>query len=274
MKKLLILSLITQFAYASGEPYPIGARSWAMGNSLVAVADRFSVINNPAGLGFLKGSFVNVGYHARYNVAGLQTVSLSGNYDSKIANFGIGLEKFGDKLYNEQKFGFAIGKSTQRFALGLKLNYLQATIENLSNQKTFLSEFGVIAKLSSKFQMGFHGYNLTGAKLYASQKIPTVIRLGAGFTPTKQILITVEAERDLDYPTIFKAGIEYQIVNNVFFRTGITSKINNAHFGFGIAKKNLTLDYAASTHQSLGFSHHLALSYSLSKNIDSPKKIY
>jgi hypothetical protein len=258
----LLLLLIQGTAFASGEPYPIGARSWAMGNSLVAVADRFSVINNPAGLGFLQGNFINVAYHTRYNVAGLQNASLSGNYNTKLANFGIALEKFGDKLYNEQKYGLAIGKSTQRVALGIKATYLQATIENLSNQKTFLTEFGVIAKMTSKFQVGFHGYNLLGAKLYASQKVPTVLRLGAGFTPTKQILITAEAERNLDYPTIFKAGIEYQIVNNVFFRTGITSRINNAHFGIGISKKNFTLDYATSTHQSLGLSHHLTLSFS------------
>lgn len=270
MRYLYFLLFLPTFVYATGEPYPIGARSWAMGNSLVAVADRHSIFNNPAGLGFLQNSFVNTSYHSRFGVSGLQTISISGNYNLKPVNIGFGIDRFGDKLYNEQRLGLALGKGIGRFSLGVKVNYLQAVIENLTSRKTFLTEFGVISKISSKLHAGFHVSNLTGGKLFETQVIPTIIRLGMGFLPSKQILITVEAERNLNLPTIVKAGLEYQIIQNVYLRTGIMSKINNAHFGIGFAKKNLIFDYAANTHQSLGFSHHISLSYQLTNKEVKP----
>jgi hypothetical protein len=251
--------------FASGEPFPMGARSWGIGNATVAIADNYSIFNNPAGLGFLKQNFASTSYHARYNIAGLQNLSLSGNYNTKYLNVGLGIERFGDKLYSEQKLGLALAKSSNRVSLGLKISYFQATIENFTSRNTLLTEFGVMTKLSSKVQLGFHAYNLTGAKLFASQHIPTVLHLGVSFAPTKQILLVTEAEKDIELPTLIKVGLEYQIVKNFYLRTGITSKLNNAHFGFGFQSKQFIFDYAVSSHSALGFSHHLTLSYQLTK---------
>lgn len=262
----MIFLLKTNLILASGKPFPIGAKSWGIGNATAALADRNSVFNNPAGLGFLKENFVSTSYHARYNIAGLQTLSLLGNYNTKFANIGLGIERFGDKLYNEQKLGLAIGKSTNMISLGLKVSYFQAAIENFTSKNTLLTEFGVMTKLSSKLQLGFHAYNLTGAKLFASQHIPTILRLGLSFTPTKQILLVAEAEKNIELPTYIKAGIEYQIVKDFYLRTGLTSKLNHAHFGFGFQSKQFIFDYALSSHSALGFSNHLSISYQIGKS--------
>jgi hypothetical protein len=267
---LFFFYVITHFfhstlAFASGEPFPMGARSWGIGNATVAIADNYAFFNNPAGLGFLKENFTNASYHARHGIAGLSTVSLSGNYNTKYTNIGLGIERFGDKLYNEQKLGLALAKSTNRVSLGLKVSYFQAAIENFASKKTLLTEFGVMTKLSSKVLMGFHAYNLTGAKLFASQRIPTVLRLGLSFAPSKQILLVTEAEKDIELPMLIKAGLEYQIVKKFYLRTGITSKLNNAHFGFGFQSKQFFFDYAASSHSALGFSHHLSIHYQIGK---------
>lgn len=259
----IICLFYSKWAVASGDPFPMGARSWGIGNATVAISDNYSVFNNPAGLGFIKDNFTSASYHARYNIAGLQTLSLSGNFNTKYLNAGIGIEQFGDKLYNEQKIGVALAKSTNRVSLGLKVSYFQATIENFASKNTLITEFGLLTKLSSKLQLGFHAYNLTGAKLFASQRIPTVLRLGLSFTPTKQILLVTEAEKDIDLPMLIKAGLEYQIVKSFYLRTGITSKLNNVHFGFGFQSKQFLFDYATSNQSTLGFSHHLTISYQI-----------
>jgi len=262
----MIFLLKTNLILASGEPFPIGAKSWGIGNATAALADRNSVFNNPAGLGFLKENFVSTSYHSRYNISGLQTLSLSSNYNTKFANVGLGIERFGDKLYNEQKLGLAIGKSTNLVSLGLKVSYFQVAIENFTSKNTLLTEFGVMTKFSPKIQFGFHAYNLTGAKLFASQHIPTILRLGLSFTPTKQILLVAEAEKNIELPMLIKAGIEYQIIKNFYLRTGMTSKLNHAHFGFGFQSKQFIFDYALSSHSALGFSNHLSISYQIGKN--------
>jgi hypothetical protein len=261
----MIFLLKTNLILASGEPFPIGAKSWGIGNATVAMADHNSVMNNPAGLGFLKENFVSSSYHSPYTIAALQTLSLASNYNTNFANIGLGIERFGDKLYNEQKLGLAIGKSMNLVALGLKVSYFQAAIENFTTKNTLLTEFGVMTKLSSKVQVGFHAYNLTGAKLFASQHIPTLLRVGLLFKPTKQILLVAEAEKNIELPTYIKAGIEYQIVNNFYLRTGLTSKLNHAHFGFGFQSKQFIFDYALSNHLALGFSNHLSISYQIGK---------
>lgn len=249
--------------HASGDPFPIGARSWGIGNAVVAIADKQSVFNNPAGLGFLTDHFISTSYHSRYSIAGLQTFALGGNFATRWAKIGLDVERFGDKLYNEHKLGLALAKSTNRVALGVKVSYLQVAIENFAVKQTLLTQFGVMAKLSSTINMGFLAYNLTGAKLFLSQRVPTVLRLGFSYQPGKQLLLATEAEKDIVLPIVYKVGLEYQIVKNFYIRSGITSRINNVHFGFGFQSKQFIFDYAASNHSLLGFSHHLSLAYQL-----------
>lgn len=256
--------------HASGEPFPIGARSWGMGNATVALADRQSVFNNPAGLGFLTNNFISTSYHNRFAIAGLNTFALGGNYNTSVVNVGLDVERFGDKLYHEQKLGLALAKNTGRVSLGIKASYLQAVVEGLATKRTLLTQFGVMAKLSSSVQLGFSAYNLTGARLFRSQRVPTVLRLGLSYQPTKQLLLVGEAEKDIVLPTLFKAGLEYQIIKNFYLRTGITSKLSNVHFGIGFQSKQFFFDYAISNHSLLGFSHHLSLAYQLGKTQQKP----
>lgn len=250
---------------ASGEPFPMGARSWGIGNATVAIADKQSVFNNPAGLGFLTDNFISTSYHNRYTLAGLSTFSLGANYNNKFANIGFDLERFGDKLYHEDKLGLAFAKSTSRVSLGIKVSYLQAVIEGYAAKRTVVTQFGVMAKLSSTLQVGFCAYNLTSARLFISQRVPTVLRLGLSYQPTKQLLLVGEAEKDIALPVLFKAGLEYQIVKNFYLRTGISPKASNFHFGIGFQAKQFIFDYAASNHAVLGFSHHLTLAWQLGK---------
>ncbi len=268
-KNLIILYLFVLFSAckvrAAGEPFPIGARSWGIGNATIAIADKQSVSNNPAGLGFLTDNFISTSYHNRYTLAGLGTFSLGANYRNKFANIGFDVERFGDKLYHEDRLGLAFAKSTNRVSLGIKVSYLQAAIEGYAVKRTLVTQFGVMAKLNSTLQLGFCAYNLTSARLFVSQRIPTILRLGLSYQPTKQLLLVGEVEKDIASPALFKTGLEYQIVKNFYLRTGITSKLSNAHFGIGFQAKQFIFDYAASSHSVLGFSHHLTLAWQLGK---------
>lgn len=267
-KLIVILFFIFQSGLqvkASGEPFPIGARGWGMGNATVAIADKQSVFNNPAGLGFLTDNFIATSYHSRYTIAGLNTFSLGANYNYKFAHLGFDAERFGDKNYHEDKLGLTLAKSTNRVSLGIKVSYLQAAIGGYAAKHTVVTQFGVMAKLSSALQLGFCAYNLTAARLFASQRVPTILRLGLSYQPTRQLLLVGEAEKDIALSPLFRAGIEYQIIKNFYLRTGITSRLSNAHFGIGFQAKQFIFDYAASNHTLLGFSHHFTLAYQLGK---------
>lgn len=245
----------------------VGGRSWGMGHAMVAIPHQQTFFSNPAGLGFLENSFVNSSFDSRFDIAGLSTVSLSAVLTQKLGTVAIGAERFGDQLYNENKVGIAISKRTERVSLGLKASFLGATVENVSARSTIVTEFGVMALLSSKVTLGFHANNLTGASLYPSQKIPTTLRLGGAFQPINKITLAAETDYILGYRPYFKGGLEYMLFENFYLRTGINSGVKTNHFGMGYGNEKWIFDYAVNTHPTLGFSHHFSLQLNLPKRL-------
>lgn len=246
--------------YAGGEPFPIGARSWGMGNTLVAIPNSQSFYNNPAGLGFLEGSHLNASYHSRFAVSGLDYLGASGSFEFSGFNFGVGLEHFGDNLYHESKLGLVMAKNTGRVALGIKIGYLNAGVADISSRHTLLGEFGVLARLSSKVNIGFHAYNLTAAKLYESQKIPTLLKIGLGFSPSGKVLVTAQCDYLVGQKPSVRAGLEYQFHTGFYARSGVNPLLRAWHFGLGWQYQKFSFDYAASTDMYFGISNQLTIS--------------
>ncbi len=255
--------LISPAVFGNGDPFPIGARSWGLGNAVVASPGNESFFYNPAGIGFSEQTTLFASYHSRYDIPGLGNAAVGGTVHTPAVNIGFGVEQFGDKLYNEVKGGLAISRKQGRIALGLKLSYFQAAVQDLTAKSTISTEFGVMADIRDNFRIGFHGYNLTGARLFASQNIPTVLRLGFAYQPSTQISLNAEAEKSTLYRLNIKGGVEYQIRQTITVRTGVNSLFNTFHFGTGFRLKQLQFDYAVHTSNILGLSHHLTIGTSL-----------
>lgn len=253
------------FETFGGDPFPIGARSWGVGNAVVALPHEQSFFYNPAGIAYAENSHASASYHSRFDVPGLGNAGVAAVIKANGVNIGVGFDQFGDELYNEVKGGIALARKQGRVSLGVKVSYFQATVKDLVAKNTILTEFGVMADIRDNFRVGFHGYNLTGASLFASQNIPTVLRLGFSYQPSKQISLNAEAEKSTLYPVNVKAGIEYEIRPKFFVRSGINSLANTFHFGTGMRLKHLQFDYAVSSSGSLGLSHHLTVGMALIK---------
>ncbi|WP_304233136.1 hypothetical protein [Jiulongibacter sediminis] len=252
---LLPLSVLAQTTILN----PVGAHSWGMGNAMTALPNELSFFYNPAGLSFAEQNYVNSSFDSRFDIAGLSTASLSASFQTSGLTIAAGAERFGDRLYNENKAGVAVSKNTGLVSLGIKASYLGSYAENITSSATLLTEFGVMAKLHSQVNMGFHAQNLTGARLVDGQKLPTTLRLGLAFLPIKQVAISAETAYTLQHKPFFRAGLEYAMKENLFLRTGINTQIKTNHFGIGYAYKQWQIDYAANTHPALGLSHHISL---------------
>lgn len=262
---LFISFFFCREAFANFDPFPIGARGWGLGNALVAMPTNQTFFYNPAGLGYLESTSAFASYHSRYDFIGLGNAAAGGTIQTSFANIGIGAEQFGDKLYHESKIGMAVAKKQGRVALGFKVSYFQIGIDEVAARSAILTEFGVMADIRDNLRFGFHGYNLTGATLFQTQNVPTVLRLGISYRPSKQIAINAEAEKSTLYPILVKAGLEYEIRENMFVRTGVNSLTNTFHFGTGLKLKHIVFDYAVHTSTYLGLSHHLTLSTNIKK---------
>jgi hypothetical protein len=264
----LLICLCLHFTvYASGDPFPMGARAWGMGNATLTVSDGWAVFNNISGLAGVQHRNILVAYDNRYGVSGFQTMAIGYIHPLRYGTLGVSLNRFGDNLYNEHKLGVAFSHQLDRVSLGLKINYVQFAIDELGSRSRILFEFGGITTITSQLSFGAYIYNFNQAKLadYQDERIPTVMRAGLSYHPIAKLMLNAEVEKDVDFPATVKVGLEYEVVKHLYLRTGVTTKPFVNHLGLGFVKNKFQFDYAARTHPILGLSHHLSVGYRIEK---------
>jgi hypothetical protein len=276
---LFIIIVFPGIAMSNQDDFPIGARSWGMANAVVAQSDRYSIYNNIAGLATQVEASVFSSYHSYYGFDGINTVTFGAVVplrEEMAAGFSV--QRFGDKIYNELSFGLGIAHRINRISLGLKLSYRQIAVNAPSlslSKKAFVVEMGGIAQITSTVYFGAHVYNLAQGSFSGegSEKLPTVLKTGLTYIPTKSLRLSAEFVKNTEYPASLRAGLEYEAISQVFVRTGITVKPYTNHFGFGIVGNKFTVDYASTSHPQLGWSHHITLAYAWKKTEDGVKDL-
>ncbi len=269
MKRLLSAAFILLFsvaAQAQTSDFPIGARSAGMANASVALTDIWAVHHNQAAMVGLEQAGVAAYYENRFLLSNMNLQGATAVLPTpKAGVFGISYSRFGNKLFNQSRYGLAYGKKLWEFlSVGLQLSYLNTTIaENYGSRHSFIAEIGLLSLVSKKLRIGFHAFNLTRTKLADGydERVPMNFRLGAQYDFSKKVKVAVEAEKDLELPAVFKAGIEYFPADILAIRVGIGTAPFRANFGLGLRLKFLHFDIAGSVDPVLGFSPKASLAY-------------
>lgn len=270
-----LLSLFILIASANSliatENYPIGARSAAVGHASVTYGDLWSAFNNQAGLTALKHITAGAAYENRFLIAELSLRSFAFALPAnKTGVFALSASVFGGSLYNEKKAGLAFAKQLgEKFSAGIQLDYLSTHLANdddgyeYGSRNTFTAEAGFLAEPMKDLKIGLHVFNPTRAKLadYDDERVPACLRLGGSYKFSDKVLLSAEIEKSNDSKSIFKTGLEYHIVEQVFLRAGIASNPALSSFGFGFKLKQWQLDMSSTYHQVLGFSPQVSLVY-------------
>ena len=266
MKRILLLLLVMYGFNAQAQigSFNLGGRSAGMAGASLTLGDEFSLFNNIGGLGRVENHAAFASYQNRYGVSQFQVVGAGAIYHSDIGNAGVGFYKFGDDIYSEQRVHLAIGNKIQMVSLSLGVDLLQYNISTVGTNNAVAIQFGGIAEITKQLRFGAHVFNLNQAKLDSEtgERLPTVMKGGLSYRPTDELMINMEVEKDLDFDEIFRAGIEYQIVEKVFVRTGISTQPFLGAFGIGFHPKNLKFDYAFSNDSKLGSIHEISVAYS------------
>ena len=271
-----------------------GARAAALGNASVAIGgDVWSMGNNVAGLGEVQRPTVGFYGENRYfspalnvgvlNLAlplGLQPSAATtkpavmpgaeGGSDAPTpaawARHGVvGLEaqRFGGQLYNETRVGVGYGYRFGQISLGGRVDVLQVSIEGLGSRRVAMGTLGgQIEVLPRKLSFGAALYNISQTKLasYQDERVPTILKAGLAYRPGTQVLLLVEAEKDVERAANFKVGLEYRPVPVLAARLGLASLTEQASAGVGVLAGAFQIDYAAAFQQALGFRQHLSIS--------------
>ena len=271
MKKIIpLLFSIFHFPFssqASNDPFTGGARSLALGNSSLTLSDPYSILNNQAAMAFQKIISFSLYAEQRYLEKELGYYAGGFTLPTKSGVFGLAINYNGFDLYNEKKIGVAYARMfSQKVSGSIQLDYLSTSISEYGTSSAFTAELGLLLKISEQLSAGAHIFNPYPIKSgFGDEKIPTVFKLGLSYEAGKKILLITEAEKDIDNPARFKAGIEYKIVDALHLRGGIATHPSQYSFGVGINVKDLRIDLAASYHEILGVTPALSLNYIFGK---------
>lgn len=284
-------------AHAQGNgPGVRGARAAALGNASVALGGEvWSMGNNVAGLGEVQRPTVGFYGENRYfstalNVAALNLALplgrqpattgapalLPGAEGAPVAEappawarhgvVGLEAQRFGGQLYNETRVGVGYGYRLGQISLGARVDVLQVSIEGLGSRRVALGTLGgQIEVLPRKLSFGAALYNISQTRLasYQNERVPTILKAGLAYRPGAQVLLLLEAEKDVERAANIKLGLEYRPVPVLAVRLGLASLTEQASAGLGVQAGAFQIDYAAAFQQALGFSQHLSISRTL-----------
>jgi hypothetical protein len=264
---LITLAFVPLLCNAGNEHFPLGGRQNGMGGCGTTLSDIWSIQHNQAGLAFLEKPGMGFYYENRFILKELGLQAGAFAYPTKSGTLGLSLSHFGYSRYNETHVGLAYAKAFgTKFSMGVQVGYLNTHFaEEYGNKGTPIAEIGFLSKPAKHLYIGAHIYNITRAKIaaYDDERVPTIIKLGIGYELSERVLCTVEAEKDIEYDPIFRAGIDYRFLDNLFLRAGFSGNPNQISFGLGYSFKRLRADVSFTTHQVLGITPHFALLYDL-----------
>ncbi len=242
----------------------VGSRSAGMGNTSVAMTDFWGVMNNQAGIAKFDKPMVGAYYKNSFMLTQLSTKCIAVIFPTKFGVLAASYNHFGYSLYNEQKVGITYARSFgQYFRVGIQLDYLNTILgNNYGNTSNFTFEIGVQSDVNKKVTIGVWVFNPLSVKLadYDNEKIPTIIRFGLLWHISDALITSIETEKNtIIDPIVFRGGLEYNIKQKYFFRTGFTTNKEIFSFGVGIFVKEITFDISAIMHETLGFSPQVAI---------------
>ena len=270
MKQLYIsiLLLTVSWAASAQENFSMGARSAGMGHATLCLADVWATHHNQAALGYLEDAGVSVYYENRWLSSSMSVQGATAAFPTgKWGAVGVVYSRFGDANYNQSKYGLTYGvRLAKGFSMGVGLNYHDTRLgEGYGNKGNFVAEIGLLGEIGKKIRIGFHAYNLSRAVLVQdslnNDRLPMIFRLGVMYTFSEKVLVSVEAEKDLDLPAIIRMGVEYRPVDLLFIRVGFNTQPFAPSIGLGFHFKGFRLDVASTIHPVLGVSPQGSLTY-------------
>jgi len=263
MRVLIFLSLIVSCNVSAQGLFPAGARSMSMANASTTLIDVWGYHNNPGALAEVKEFNVGLSYENRFLLKELQSQALAVAIPLKVGVLSVGGHQYGYTQFRSLKAGLGYSmKLSEKLSAGVQMNYQGLILsENYGSKNTASVEAGVFARITEEWKLGVAVFNLGRAQLseFEDDRFTTTVRLGTSYDFSKKVLVSVELEKDIDYPMRLKSGVEYEAIDHFYIRGGIASNPVDLTFGFGYAFKKIQLDLGSAYDRNLGWSPHFSI---------------
>ncbi len=240
----------------------IGADAWMQGGGSTTLSNVYAVLNNPAQMSYLNKWQAGLFSEQRFNRKELTLANFSIAVPNKIIAVGLAVNCFGFQDFNQQRIALSASKKlAETFSLGVQLNYVATNIKEYGNAATLVLGLGVAYHPIKKVQLGLMVFNPSQQQLSAnvSDIVPAFARLGVKYQVNDKVYVTGEADQQLDKKVVFRGGLRYEVHKRVAFAIGTASQPTLFTFGTSILAGNVSIDAAATVHQTFGFTPQLGL---------------
>ena len=260
MKRILFVVfglLLGPWLYSqNGTPPPGGARAVGMGYTGLTFHDVNAVFSNAAGLAHLDRTAVTAFGEQRFLVEELGAYSFGAGIPTTAGTFGVGIQHFGFEGFNEQRIGLAYARQLgENLFLGGQFLALNTQIEEYGSRLALTFAIGLQYRVLPQLEFAFQANSPARVNETQDAYLPSILGIGARYSPSDRVSILLEAEKDIDYPVRTKVGIEYQAADPFYLRFGVATHPATVTIGLGyeIAER-LWFDVASGYHEILGFS--------------------
>lgn len=219
--------------------------------------DAFSFIANQASLAQLKNSAAGVYGERRFMLKEMSSYSAVVAVPTSSGNLGLQTNYTGSNNYNETKIGLAYARQLgSKLDIGAQFNYQAIKIPVYGNVSAISFEIGTILHITEKFNAGVHINNPFGGKFGKDQqeKLPSIYTAGFGYDVSEKVLVSGEIVKEENEPVTVNAGIQYNLLPQVFARAGIASATSSMWFGIGLLLKSFRVDVTSNYHPQLGIT--------------------
>lgn len=266
---LLLISFIVIYpAPAQVIKQPMSVQYSGLGAYSKNFLDIFSTTSNQASLAQLKTGGFGVYSEKRFSLDELKSYAAVVVIPTSSGVFGFEGDYFGSEAFNENELGFLYArKITNRIDIGAKFNYYAVRMPGYGMASSINFEAGTILHLTDKLNTGIHIYNPGGSKFgqFGNEKLASVYRFGIGYEVSKMVFISAEILKQQNRQISVNAGLQYNLLKNIFIRTGITTLTNNSYAAVGFQLSFARIDVNASYHPQLGFTPGLLLLFDFKK---------
>ncbi len=272
-KLITVVSIFISVNTFSQGWYPSGSRSMSMGNASVTNGDVYAFFNNPAALSEVEELQFGLSYENRFLLKELQTQSLACAVPLAKGVLSVGGHVYGYDQFRSYKTGIGYSmKLGEHFMAGVQMNYQGIQLnQNYGSAGKMTAEAGLLFYISDDWNVGVSAFNLGRTELLDesqnsySDRFSSIMRLGTSYRFSDVFRICAEIEKDLDFKSRVKLGLEYQIIPDFYIRSGFSTNRPEFAFGFSYHFKRIYLDLGSSYDQILGWSPNFSFTYALVK---------
>ena len=236
-----------------------------VGLSLAGVAStnsEFQSFLNPALLDSGNRS-ISLFYKNHFGISNLNQISLHSQFSIQSQTVGLGISRFGNKLYSETQLTFASSYAIEEnIIIGARSSIYFLEIKNYNSDWTYGFSLSLLYSISEQLNIAAVINNFNEPDIgSANETLPVSGTVGMMFSPVQDIEILFDVYKEDLYDIEYRIGTRVNVTNGINIILGFQEEVNSFSTGLEYLTDSYSIKYGVDVHPVLNMSHALGFNY-------------